>query len=367
MGLKASFSPVKLERGETAGVVYIIGIILAWVYFAGLFGWALLHALFGDRWWWLFLLNSFAVYFFLPLPVILALAFLTRRCDLWVGFGAALVMGIYLYGGLFLPKFSKAEAHRMQLTVMSYNLLGFNQHPERVVDALRSADADVVALQELNPLVADAISRKLASEYPYQILDPQMGVTGLGVISKYPLHPIDKYLPGAWMGRPQVLALDVAGRIITLLHFHAVSVNYVMLTDLEWSVRGREQQAREIVDFVADHPGPLIVLGDLNAGDQSSAYATVTNVLRDSWREGGWGLGHTFPGANSPASSRPVIAGITVPMWLVRIDYIFHSYHWQTLSAWIGPWDGVSDHRPVVARLTLTDDRSLSLKGGVSY
>jgi hypothetical protein len=43
-------------------------------------------------------------------------------------------------------------------------------------------------------------------------------------------------------------------------------------------------------------------------------------------------------------------------MWVLRIDYIFHSRHWQARSARIGPWDGVSDHRPVIATLVLTAD-----------
>jgi endonuclease/exonuclease/phosphatase (EEP) superfamily protein YafD len=41
-------------------------------------------------------------------------------------------------------------------------------------------------------------------------------------------------------------------------------------------------------------------------------------------------------------------------MWLLRIDYIFHSRDWRTHWARIGPWDGVSDHRPVLARLVLS-------------
>ena len=97
----------------------------------------------------------------------------------------------------------------------------------------------------------------------------------------------------------------------------------------------------------------MIALGDFNATAESAAYATVTNVLADAWREAGWGPGHTFPGADSPGSSRHRIAGILIPKWLLRIDYVFHSFHWQTLKAWIGPWDDVSDHRPVMVRLAL--------------
>jgi endonuclease/exonuclease/phosphatase (EEP) superfamily protein YafD len=40
-------------------------------------------------------------------------------------------------------------------------------------------------------------------------------------------------------------------------------------------------------------------------------------------------------------------------MWLVRIDYIFHSPHWKTLDARLAKFDGVSDHRGVVAVLAL--------------
>jgi endonuclease/exonuclease/phosphatase (EEP) superfamily protein YafD len=44
-----------------------------------------------------------------------------------------------------------------------------------------------------------------------------------------------------------------------------------------------------------------------------------------------------------------------LPMWLVRIDYIFYSPHWQALHAELGPWDTISDHRPVIAQFTLAE------------
>jgi len=330
-------------------------VTLARVYFTLLFAWAILRALFGDRWWWLFLPNSFAVYLFLPLPAILVIALLARRREMWLGFGVALMLGVYLFGGLFLPKFYQARASDPTLTVMTYNLLGFNENREGIVAALRASNADVIALQELNPPVAESIQRDLAREYPYQVLDPQFGVVGLGVISRYPLHPTGQTLPGdMWVGASQVLELDWNGIAVTVLHFHFVPTNLGKPADMEWSLRTREQQAHVVADFVAAYPEPLIAPTDFNANDQTVAYAIITRALVDSWREAGWGLGHTFPGAASYGSSRPSIAGIPVPMWLTRIDYVFHSRHWKAMSAWIGPWDGVSDHRPVVAQLVLT-------------
>jgi endonuclease/exonuclease/phosphatase (EEP) superfamily protein YafD len=323
-------------------------VTLARVYFTLLFGWMILHTFFGDRWWWLFLLNSFAVYLFLPLPVILVTALLARRRETWIGLGAALMLGACLYGGLFLPKSSTAHSSSPTLTVMSYNLLGYNENGGGIVTAIRASNADVVALQELNPLVAEAIRRDLAREYPYQALDPQEGVTGMGVLSRYPLNPTGQTLPGAWVGTPQVLALNLNKTQVTLLHFHPFATNLGPPDHMQWSLRERERQAQAIVDFVTAYPGPLIAPVDLNATDQSTTYTLVTGVLKDSWREAGWGVGHTFPGAPSPD-----LNGIPIPMWLVRIDYVFHSHHWQATSAWIGPWDGASNHRPIVTKLVL--------------
>ena len=76
--------------------------------------------------------------------------------------------------------------------------------------------------------------------------------------------------------------------------------------------------------------------------------------MHDAWREAGWGFGHTFPGEPTPerGGSRPVLLGVPVPTWLVRIDYIFHSDALVTIAARVGPGDGDSDHRPVVATLS---------------
>lgn len=332
-------------------------VTLARVYFTFLFGWAILRALAGDRWWWLFMFNSLALYLFAPLAAILIVAFLGRRREVWIGLGVSLAIATYLYGGLFWFKSTALHAAGTSLTVMSYNILGYNENSAAVVAAIRASNADVVTLQELNPLIAEAIQRELTTEYPYQLLDPQWGVTGMGTISRYPLHPTGDSLPGGWVGAPQVLMLDWDGVSVVVLHSHPFATNLAPPAHMEWTVREREWQAQTIADFAARRPEPLIAPMDLNASDQSAAYRIVTQVLVDAWREVGWGLGHTFPGAASPGSSRLSIAGApVVPMWMVRIDYVFYSRHWQAASARIGPWDGVSDHRPVVAKLFLARD-----------
>ncbi len=326
------------------------------VYLTLLFGWAVLHALFGDRWGWLFIISSFVEYLVWALPAVLLMALIARRRETWIGLGLALALGAYLYGELFLPQWP-TQAQGKTLTVMSYNMLGTTKDSQRVIAAIRSAQADVVAIQELNPAAADAIRSELASDYPYQVLDPQAGVTGMGTISRYPLELSGEKLPGNWVGTPQVLTLEFGSSRVGLVHFHTVPTTIPNLDPrsslaiIDWSVREREQEAQAIADYASAHTGPLVAVGDFNAGDQSTAYAIMTRHLTDAWREAGWGPGHTMTALFLHHQFK--IGDVYLLPWLLRIDYVFHSRHWQAKSARVGLWDGQSDHRPVIVSLVL--------------
>lgn len=332
---------------------------LGCLYLTLLLGWVICRFAFEDRWWWLVLLNSFAVYLFVPLPgLMLVLPFVRRRA---VGLGGliALLLAAHLFGGLFLPRDGKAQAALNTVTVMTYNVLGSNERSNDVVDAIRSAGADVVALQELSPVVAQAIREGLTGDFPYQILEPRQGVTGLGVIARFSLRPTGDALAGAWIGAPQVLAMDVHGTEVVLINAHAVSMSIQGANwpeRMEAAAREREQQMKTLTDFVRARPEPVLAVGDFNMTDQHRAYRTVTQSLGDAWREVGFGLGHTFPGQAPGPLRRHSVAAPAGLRWLVRIDYVFHSDRWRALSASTGPWDRTSDHRPVVADLMLLDD-----------
>jgi endonuclease/exonuclease/phosphatase (EEP) superfamily protein YafD len=339
-------------------------LVVAYGYLVSLFGWYTLHLLAGDRWWWLFLLNAFSAYLFIPLLLLPPLILVVRQHRLWMSTGAAALLWLHLYGALVLPTPTvQAEANGPALRVMTYNLLRHNMAPGGIIASIREADADVVALQELNIPVSRAIVAELGDEYPYRVIDARMDKHGMGVISRYPLRDTGEHLPGSlWFGVPRLLELNFQGTPVLLLNIHAISTSVghggdidIAPARMEWSIRQREQQMRLLAGLAARHEGPLIIAGDFNTGDQNHAYDIVSRQLNDAWRAAGTGLGYTFPGAAGPGSSRPSIAGIRSPKWLIRIDYIFSSAHWDTTEASIGPWYGRSDHRPVVARLVLRE------------
>lgn len=336
-------------------------ILLGHLYCFGVCVWFFLHSLFGDRWWWLFLLNALAVYMFLPLPVLALIAVLTRQQRLWIGIGATVVIGLYLYGGYLLPTRAAHSTPESSLTVMTYNVgvrAPYHKLPlAHIADTVRAANPDVVAFQESGEPIIAMLQHELMLEYPYQMLDSQPFYTGAGmaVISRYPLYESTEALEGRyWFGTPQVLVLDFHGRSVMLINFHAAAVHFRWKFEQNRDLR--EQQARALALFASQHPDcPLLALGDLNSTPLNTAYRIVTTPLNDAWREAGWGTGCSFP---APIPGKPWVRlktlPVPVPAPLVRVDYILYSDHWYPVEVRKGPLNKATDHLSVVARFTLT-------------
>ena len=329
-----------------------IFLTIIWLYLAALGGWFVANRVLGDRWWWLFVINALSLYLFVPLLPALIGALVARRRALWPALLAAVALFLFLYGGLWVPRRAPAATGPV-LAVMTYNLLAFNACPECAVATIRQSGADLIVMQELSPEVAAAITRDLATEYPYQILDPREQVFGLGAISRLPLRATGETLPGEWVGQPQVLALTFDETRVLVVNAHPVATGPTDLPTIEVSIRERFRQAQTLVAFAQTHPGPLLYPGDGNTTDQNDAYRMLATAWRDSFREAGFGFGHTYPGADFTGLQPFRALGVPLPRWLVRIDYVWHSDHWRALSAQVGPWDGYSDHRPTIARLVL--------------
>ena len=286
----------------------------------------------GDRTPLLFVLNSFLLFAFVPLPVMLILSLVARNneglvlCLLGVG------TWTWLWGGLFWSHGTPAPPGP-ELTVLSYNALGRNHDTDDTLRVIRDSEADVVAIQELNPDTASAIESQLYLVYPYRWLEPR-GVAGMGLLSKFPLERSGPLPDSGWIGRPLVATLSVEGREVTVVAFHAASGPE--------HIEAREREARILGALGCDRGERLVIAGDLNATDQHEAYAAVTRCLRDGWREVGWGFGHTFPAV------RRKVWGISVPRSLLRLDYVFHSPDLVALDAELAPKTEASDHRGVV-------------------
>jgi vancomycin resistance protein VanJ len=335
--------------------------LAALLYLLALLGWWLASTVFGDRWLWLFALNCVAIYLFLPLPLALITAALSPNLPLRLGAILGLLLFFGLYGRLLLPlPHPPAPSPAATVTVMTYNVLAHNPRPEAVADAILASDADLVALQELSPPIIAVLREQLGADYPYHLVTEGRGRHGIGVWSRYPLYATGQRLAGPWLSQPQVIEVALPTARLTLVNAHNISLDVSSpgwWTRLHQTAPARETAARALIAFARAQHGPLVVLGDFNATDQSRAYRILRTELRDAWREAGSGSGHTFPGANAHGAGPPHLGRLPLLRWMARIDYIFYSPDLQATAAWLGPWDGRSDHRPVIARLALKLDR----------
>lgn len=327
--------------------------IVSWIYLAILFTWLGLDLLTADRFIISALIGFIAVYLFFPLLLVLVVVITCRDRWLGIGFLVGALVFTWIWGPQLLPSLRQNPENQSVLKVMTYNVLAWHNHFDPILDTIQAVDADVVFIQELNTDLAEVLDNNLRRVYPYQVLEPADNPSGIGVISKHPISPTGEQLPHRWIGGPQVLQLEWNDQLFTIVNIHMFSTTGIFpLSQAQLSFRFREQQARLLADF-ARRSDSVIIAGDANASNTSYAYRIITSELNDAYRQAGFGLGHTFPGSDIPESDRPHIGGWYVPRWLSRIDYVFTSSDWKAITAYIAKFDGVSDHRGVIAELIL--------------
>jgi vancomycin resistance protein VanJ len=295
--------------------------------------------------------NIFAAEFFLPLLLLAPGALLLRSRWMYAVTALPLVVFLALFGGRFIPHIRPAAAGGTTLRVVTFNQLFLNTNTDSLLAAIRGQQADLVALQELAPPVAEAIQRDLKTIYPAQILKPSNNVGGVGLLSRYPLEPHDA-VDGAG---EQWATLHLDGRTITVVnvhvHFSGISrvrsqrfgsLSYFRMYD----TRGRLIQVSALQRAVRKVSGGLILMGDFNTGDREPGRAVLAAELHDAFGETGSGFGFTFP-------NHKRMGPITVPFPLVRIDYIWTGGSVVPIAAHVNCDDGGSDHCMVVADLSI--------------
>ncbi len=289
------------------------------------------------------LLNAIFPFLFAPLVMTFPLALLTRSKGLLVGSFALLAVFVYTNGVLFLPRLPVASKTD-SLRVMTFNIGAGPSAADDFVAAIEKQNADIVALQELTPDAAALLQRQLQKEYPYVLVGPRRETTGL--LSRYPVLQSEWSQPKGG-GRAFLHAvLDWQGRPIHFFAVHAPqpSIRWFAHTiPLGLTTDRLDRTVMSVIEAVDGADGSKIVAGDFNMDDQTLAYARLTHVLGDSYREAGQGFGFTFPNNLS-------LNGLRLSAPFVRIDYVFHSDEWVAQQAFVN-CEQSSDHCYLVAAL----------------
>lgn len=318
----------------------------------------LLRVVFGDRFWWLSLLNTFSHLLFVPLLILLPLAVLLRTRGAALSLIPLALVGGLWYAPYYLPKVL-VEPEGDTLHVLTANVWGGNQETEQLEVWLRRVNADVVLLQELHFDFADNPFPGLRDLYPYRMARPvRQQWDGSLTLSRYPIvsehfvdlqmvHSLQPYRAVIETSDQQFAVYNVHLRFpIALPRFDLPVANAYVRLALGYDDRIRNEQISRLIDHLKGEELPYIVGGDFNTSDQTPTYQQLAAQMTDAFREGGYGFGGTWP----VVAARGGLPGIVPP--LLRIDYVWHSHHFRTASAWRGEPIG-SDHMPVHAVLEL--------------
>lgn len=324
------------------------------LYHGGLLLYIALRLIVGGAVWWLALLDTFALFMFMPLVITLPVALLRRnRLSIMAGSLAGLIAFMWLV----LPALPRATvtAQTPTIDVLTFNMLGKNPQFRQAAEWLAGSDADIIVLQEIMAEDEEPRLAPLNAPYPYQAF---VGGT-VRVYSKFPV--VDQDILVTQQGPHGHLSLrvvlDVDGQQIALYAVHFAlpvqpashlpvdSSRFPLNFILHYDETKRNAQMRRLFAMLDAETLPHLVIGDFNMSATSVFYTQWAQRLEDAWAQAGVGWGHSWPVADVIGS-----AGFVPP--LIRIDYIWHTPDFHTVRAEQLPRQG-SDHLPLWATIAL--------------
>ena len=309
----------------TAGVdalVTVVVLLIWWI--AGDTGWT--QVINATTFWWL-----------LPSVPLTLLALVLRRPRAAAAFALPLIVLVWSYGPLFLPK--DPHPGPPDLRVATYNTqLVDAPDISHVAAMVRHHAPDVVLLQEIFPGPKGLLDARLQEELPNTWFGPIRGVGGVAVLSRYDIVDVRPIEPPSISSRPTaVVTLDVEGVRVQVVSVHLTSP----CPRCDPSFIGRQaHEARtrhdemETVIAALDPALPAIVGGDFNSERRSDPYRLLARAgFRDAQWEAGTGPGFTWSSGTS----------------IIRIDWVM-ARGLAPLAAWVDE-PRASDHRAVVVDL----------------
>lgn len=302
------------------------------------------------------LANTFAPWWYAPVPAILVAGLVLRSRALSLGGAVAAAAFVAAWWQLFAPRPAPTPASNESLTVMTLNVLADNPRHGELAAAVTAENPDLVAFQELEPDAAADLVRELDGRYPHHALVPEVK-RGAGVFSKYPLRDAGRLRLSDGGNWSQRLLVQTPLGPLTLFNVHPAVPTVradgqgPLGLPIAYDTTRRSAEVARLVELVDGAGGPVLVTGDFNLSEYSRDYRLLRARLGDAYRAAGWGFGHTFPRAGSFPKSLPA------PWPVVRLDYVWHSPELRPIAAHVGP-SGGSDHRAVVVRLESVDGRS---------
>ena len=247
--------------------------------------------------------------------ILVPLALAARSRPLGASLGVLAVLFAIRFGGEWWSPGPLAAAVGTTIDIATWNVEAGTVGAIEAVELLARHPVDIVVLEELTPEVAAAIEADaaLTGRYPYRTLDPDPSVTGIGILSAFPIsEPRYAVSPIRLEAR---VALPDGDLIVLGAHpFHAdVDLAGGLPVGLDATRRNRELELlRNRVKELDVRGERVVLLGDFNTASSEPGFRLLTAGLHDAHAEVGVGPGWTW------RPSRIASLGIA----LLRIDLI---------------------------------------------
>jgi len=235
-----------------------------------------------------------------------------------------------------------------EFTLATFNINYGNPDLKSVVETIRKADADLVAVQEVNEQSANLFRNALGKLYPHMQFRFAPAAGGFAFLSKRPLLKLQYHPPSfGWFGF-WLAQVELGGKTLHVGNVHLLptipQAGDGVAELMKRFLATEPIRFREIEHVFGKLPkgDPVVLLGDFNSTVQMAAPQYL--IQR--------GFADSFAAVNEKADRQASWHWkIKEVDWRLRIDYIFHTAHFRTLSSRILE-TAASDHFLVVSRLT---------------
>lgn len=295
----------------------------------------------GEGFWLIALFVNLMPAVFYPIPFTALMSLLLRKRLSIVLQLLPLLSLLWLYGGAFLPKTSPIT-DAQTVTILSYNLLFYNERYDAISATIRSANADIVTMQEVSDDLNTNLRERLLADYPYWYHAPYNPATEARLtISRYPI--MEDHLQSGALKPILYLrsSVDVNGKRLEIYNTH---VSRPSLGNDGFDDSWRNQETAFLLADLQAHSRPAtLIIGDFNMSDTTEDYRLMAGQFDDVYRTVGYGFGTTFENYGQI----PFFGWIPT---LVRLDYAFITSDLIPLEARVLS-AGSSDHLPVLIKL----------------
>jgi endonuclease/exonuclease/phosphatase family metal-dependent hydrolase len=266
-------------------------------------------------------------------PVVLAL--IARK---WLVGAVAAITAVLLAACVLpraLPDSDPGPSTGVRLTVMTINMYVGVADPAAIVRLVREHDVAILAVQEFTPQAKDGLTAAgLDTLLPYRALADEVGTTGSGLYSRYPVSGTgsERGSGGNLQAYATVQPPGAANLVVESAHPLAPYANSALL---DWR------------DDLAAEPGPdangpaRILLGDFNS---TLDHAPVRTLIKRGYRDAADATGKGLLPTWGPYGGKPVPP--------VTLDHVLVDKRIGVREVRVAPVHR-SDHRSVIATLTV--------------